>query len=169
MKLAFIAIASVTLLAKDQPQWGEAWSRNMVSAETGLPSEFDPKSGKNIIWNAKLGTESHGSPIIAEGRVYVGTNNGEPRNEKHKGDRGVLMCFDEKTGAFLWQLVVPKRSEDPYLDWPKSGIASEATVDEGKVFVVSNRGEVLCLDPEGLANGNDGPFQDEAKHQTPRS
>jgi outer membrane protein assembly factor BamB len=29
---------------------------------------------------------------------------------------------------------------------------------------VSNRAEVLCLDPEGMANGNDGPFQDEARH-----
>jgi outer membrane protein assembly factor BamB len=78
------------------------------------------------------------------------------------------MCLDEKTGAFLWQLVVPKRSEDPYLDWPKSGIASEATVDEGKVYIVSNRGEVLCVDPGGFGNGNDGPFQDESEHQTPQ-
>jgi outer membrane protein assembly factor BamB len=159
---------SVSLLGKDQPQWGQAWTRNMVSEERGLPSEFNPKTGLHLKWRAKLGTESHGSPIIADGRVYIGTNNGEPRNEKHKGDRGVLMCFDENTGAFLWQLVVPKRSEDPYLDWPNTGIASEATVDHGKVYIVSNRGEVLCLDPRGLANGNDGPFKDEAGHQTPK-
>ncbi len=167
----FILLAAfvIVAVAKDQAQWGRAWTRNMVSAETNLPAEFDPKTGNHIKWKAKLGTESHGSPIIGDGRVYVGTNNGEPRNPKHKGDRGVLMCFDEKTGAFLWQLVVPKRSEDPYLDWPNSGIASEATIDHDKVYIVSNRGEVLCLDPQGLANGKDGPFQDEAKHQTPAS
>jgi hypothetical protein len=33
---------------------------------------------------------------------------------------------------------------------------------------VSNRGEVLCLDARGLANGNDGPFKDEGEHMTPR-
>ena len=168
MKFAVLASALIfTAGAKDQPQWGQAWSRNMVSEEKHLPSQFDPKTGENIRWRARLGTESHGSPIIADGRVYVGTNNGEPRSTKHKGDRGVLMCFDERDGNFLWQLVVPKRAEDPYLDWPKSGIASEATVDSGGVYVVSNRGEVLCLDPRGLANGNDGSYQEESKHQTP--
>ncbi|HEV8541144.1 MAG TPA: PQQ-binding-like beta-propeller repeat protein [Verrucomicrobiae bacterium] len=139
----------------------------MVSTETNLPAEFDPKSGKNIVWSTGLGTQSHGSPIIAGGRVYIGTNNGQPRNPKHQGDRGVLMCFDEKSGSFLWQLVVPKRSEDPYLDWPETGLASEATVEGDRVYIVSNRGEVLCLDPRGLANGNDGEFKDEARHQTP--
>ena len=29
-------------MAADQPQWGQAWSRNMVSAEKDLPDSFDP-------------------------------------------------------------------------------------------------------------------------------
>src|SRR4051812_14577365 len=61
--------------AADQPQWGERFSRNMVSSETGLPDSFDPDSGRNIKWVAPLGTETHSSPIIAGGRVYIGTNN----------------------------------------------------------------------------------------------
>src|SRR5438105_14283932 len=104
--------------AADQPQWGQAWSRNMVSEEKSVPDSFDPKIGKNIKWSAKLGTETHSTPIVAGGRIFIGTNNGEPRDPKHQGDRGVLMCFDEKTGNLLWQFVVPKREEDPYFDWP---------------------------------------------------
>ena len=77
------------------------------------------------------------------------------------------MCFEEKTGALQWQLVVPKRDEDPYFDWPKSGISSPATVEGDRVYVVTNRGEVVCLDRLGLANGNDGPFKDEGRHMTP--
>jgi outer membrane protein assembly factor BamB len=157
-----------SLLAGDQPQWGQAWSRNMISSERNLPSSFDPKTGQNIKWVAKLGTESHSTPIVADGRVYIGTNNGEPRNPKHPGDRGVLMCFDEKTGEFIWQLVAPKLAEDPYYDWPKTGLSSPATVAHKRVYIVSNRAEVLCLDPEGMANGNNGPFQDEANHHTPQ-
>ena len=157
------------IYAADQPQWGHAWTRNMVSPEKNLPAEFDPKTGKNIKWVAKIGNESHSTPVIADGRVYIGTNNDEPRNPQHQGDRGVLMCFDEKSGAFLWQLVVPKLSnEDPYYDWPKSGISSSVTVVGKRVYVVSNRAEVLCLDPEGMANGNGGPFQDEARHHAPQ-
>src|SRR5688572_10268474 len=141
--------------AADQPQWGQAWSRNMVSAERGLADSFDPKTGKNIKWTARLGTETHSTPVVAGGRVYIGTNNGEPRDPKHEGDRGVLMCFDERDGKLLWQLVVPKREEDPYHDWPKTGISSPVTVEGDRVYLVDNRGVVLCLDAQGFANGSD--------------
>jgi hypothetical protein len=77
------------------------------------------------------------------------------------------MCFDEATGGLLWQLVVPKRSEDPYFDWPRCGISSPATVEGDRVYLVDNRGAVLCLDARGLANGNDGPFRDEGARMTP--
>jgi outer membrane protein assembly factor BamB len=162
-----LGAAAQTALGGDQPQWGQAWSRNLASDERNLPSSFDPQSGQNVKWSAHLGTETHATPIVAGGRVYIGTNNGEPRDPKHQGDRGVLMCFEEKSGLLLWQLVVPKRAEDIYFDWPQSGICSPATVEGERVYIVSNRGEVLCLDALGMANGNDGPFLDEAAHMTP--
>jgi outer membrane protein assembly factor BamB len=170
VKLQLLSLSLFPLLAlhaADRPQWGEAWSRNQVSPEKGLPATFDPVSGQNVRWKAQLGTESHSTPIVAGGRVFVGTNNGTPRDPRHQGDRGVLMCFDEKTGAFQWQLVVPKLDEDRFFDWPNTGISSSATVEGDRLYLVSNRAEVLCLDVAGLANGNDGPFQDEARHQTP--
>ncbi|HVY72262.1 MAG TPA: PQQ-binding-like beta-propeller repeat protein [Verrucomicrobiae bacterium] len=160
-------LAAFCVRAGDQPQWGEAWSRNMVSRERGLPDTFDPRTGLNIKWSVPIGTETHSTPIIAGGRVYIGTNNGEPRDPKHHGDRGVVMCFDEDDGHLLWQLVVPKLFEDPFFDWPNTGISSPVTVEGKRVYVVSNRGEVLCLDTRGLANGNEGPFLGEAAHMTP--
>src|ERR1035437_10381605 len=137
--------------AADQPQWGQDWSRNMVSDERGLPDSFDPESGRNIKWSAELGTETHSTPVVARGRVYIGTNNGHPRDPAQQGDRGILMCFDEQTGRFLWQLVVPKRTEDIYYDWPNSGIASPVTIEGDRVYIVNNRGEVLCLDARPVA------------------
>jgi len=155
--------------AADQPQWGEAWTRNMASSETNLPDSFNPKTGQHIKWSVPLGTQTHSTPIVAGERVYIGTNNGQPRDPKHQGDRGILMCFDEKTGRLLWQLVVPKREDDPYLDWPNTGMSSPATVEGDRVYIVSNRGEVMCLDAKGLSDGNDGPFKDEAAHMSPRA
>ena len=165
---ALLAAAIIPVHAADQPQWGQAWSRNMVSDEKGLPDSFDPRTGRNIKWSARLGTETHSTPVVAGGRVFIGTNNGQPRDPKHEGDRGVLMCFAEKTGEFLWQLVVPKREEDPYFDWPKSGISSPVTVNGDRVYLVSNRGEVLCLDAHGMTNGNDGPYREEGAHMKPK-
>lgn len=165
--VACLGLATLEGQGADQPQWGEAWSRNMVSGEKKLPEFFDPVTGTNVKWTARLGTQTHSTPIVACGRVYIGTNNNEPRDSRHKGDRGVLMCFEEKSGKFLWQLLVPKRDEDRYYDWPETGISSPVTVDNGQVYVVSNRGEVICLDPKGMENGNQGPFMDEATHMTP--
>ena len=162
-----VVISSVS--ADDQPQWGQRYSRNMVSGETGLPETFDPATGKNIKWVVPLGTQSYSTPVAAGGKVYIGTNNDKPRDPRHKGDRGVLLCLDEKDGSLCWQLVVPKLGSDPYVDWPRVGICSPATVEGDRVYIVSNRGEVMCLDLNGQANGNDGPYQDEGRHMTPRS
>ena len=169
--VTLLAVAAVggQVPAADQPQWGQAWTRNLVSGERRLPGAFDVAAGRHVKWSAALGTESHSTPVVAAGRIFVGTNNGEPRDPKHEGDRGVVMCLDERDGNLLWQLVVPKRDEDPYFDWPNAGIASSPSVDGDRVYVVDNRGMVLCLDVHGLANGNDGPFRDEAAYMTPRA
>ncbi len=157
-----LLLLPLTGQAGDQAQFGQAWSRNMVSAETGLPSSFDPATGRNVLWKIPLGTETHGTPVVAGGRIYIGTNNGNPRDPRLKGDRGVLLCLDEKDGHLLWQLAVPKLTEDKYMDWPNMGHCSPVSVEGDRVYTVSNRGEVLCLDAKGMANGNDGPFKDEA-------
>lgn len=167
--LLLLGSACFTLSAADQPQWGQAWSRNMVSDEKNLPDTFDPETGENVKWVVPLGTESYSTPIVAGGRVYIGTNNEQPRDPQHKADSGVLMCFDEKTGKLLWQLVSPKREEDPYLDWPKTGMPAPVTVEGNRVYTVGNRGEVMCLDALGMANGNDGPFLDEAVNMLPHT
>jgi len=113
---------SAGVFADDRPQWQERFTRNGISNETGLADTFDPATGKNIKWTARLGSESWTTPVIAAGRVFMGTNNDPPRDPRHKGDRGILLCFDEKDGTFLWQLMVPKLGPDPYFDWPRGGL-----------------------------------------------
>ncbi len=156
----FSLCMSVPLIAKDQPQWGQR-SRNMVSSEINIPAIFNPETGLNIKWSVPLGSQSYSTPVVANGKVFVGTNNEKPRDPRHKGDHGVLLCLDETEGALLWQLVTPKLQGDIYLDWPKGGICSSATVEGERVYVVGNRAEIFCLDINGQHDGNDGPFKDE--------
>ncbi|MEA3367801.1 MAG: PQQ-binding-like beta-propeller repeat protein [Planctomycetota bacterium] len=179
--LVVVLATTAAAPAADQPQWGEAWSRNLVSAETGLPATVEPPdidrdagravpgTGKHVAWVVPLGTQTYSTPVVGGGRVLIGTNNGRPRNPRHTDDRSVLMCFDEADGRFRWQLVVPKMSDkNPYLDWPRVGIVSPATIEGDRAYLLTNRGEVVCLDMAGMANGNDGPFRDEARHAVPR-
>ncbi|HTI70936.1 MAG TPA: PQQ-binding-like beta-propeller repeat protein [Candidatus Limnocylindria bacterium] len=159
-----VVMGTVRLWGADAPQWGVAWTRNQVSDEKRLPVEFNTGPQGNLRWSVDLGTETYSTPVIAHGRVLIGTNNHHPRNTNHLADSGVMMCFDEKDGRFLWQMVVPKRIEDPFYDWPNTGMSSPATVEGRRVYTVTNRGEVACLDLNGLADGNDGPFTGEAQH-----
>ena len=131
-------------VAADRPQWGEQYSRNMVSSEVGLPESFDPASGRNVRWSVPMGT-SYATPVVAGGRVLIGCNNEPPRDPRHEGDRGVLVCLDEADGRLLWQLVVPKFQGDIFLDWPQAGMCSPPTVEGDRVYMVTNRAEVVCL------------------------
>ena len=169
-------ICALPVMAADWPQWGRDGSRNMVSDEATCPDDFGPgkfKGGteevdmtttRNVRWVAKLGSQTYGNPAISRGRVFVGTNNESPRDPKYKGDKGVLMCLDEATGKLVWQLACPKLGTGKVSDWEYLGICSAPAVEGNRVYIVTNRCEAMCLDVEGLANGNDGPFKDEARY-----
>jgi outer membrane protein assembly factor BamB len=170
-------LVTFTLQAEDWPQWGgNDPGRNMYSPATGLPDAFDPgkvKAGteeidmattKNVKWVAKLGSQSYGNVTVAGGKVFIGTNNENPRDPQHHDDRSILMCFDENTGQFLWQLVVPKLASGWVNDWKYLGILSSPAVEGNRVYLVTSRCEVICLTTDGLGKGNVGPFKDEARY-----
>lgn len=146
----------------DWPLWGGTPSRNMVCDATGISLEFDLQEGTNVAWSAQLGSQTYGNPIVADGHVYVGTNNGAEYRPKHKGDRGILLCFDEKTGEFLWQLTREKLPIGRVSDWPLQGICSAPHIEGDRMWVVTNRCELMCLDTKGFLDGeNDGAYQEE--------
>ncbi len=142
--------------------WGGTPQRNMVSSMKNLPVSWDIKTGKNVKWKADLGSQSYGNPVVAAGKVFVGTNNENPRNPAIAGDKGVLMCFRESDGKFLWQAVSNKLATGQVNDWPYQGVCSSPLVEGNRLYYVTNRGELVCLDTEGFLDGkNDGPFTEE--------
>ncbi len=139
-------------------------SRNMVSSEKGLPAKWNPETGENILWSAKLGSQSYGGPVVGDGKVFIGTNNEGLRNPKLTGDRGNLMVFDVKDGKFLWQSAYPKLAAGRVNDWPLQGVCSSPAVEGDVVYYISNRAELIAADTEGfLDKENDGPFQTETE------
>ncbi len=139
----------------DWPMWGGAGDRNMVSAMTGAPISWDVESKKNVKWIAQLGSQTYGNPVVAGGQVYVGTNNELARNPKEPGDRGVLMCFRASDGAFLWQHTSEPLEAGSAVDWPQTGGCSSPVVEGDRLWYVSNRCELVCLDTRG--DGIGGP------------
>ncbi len=157
-----LVFLTLPLASQDWPMWGGTARRNMVSSSTKLPVSWDVKTNKNIKWKATLGTTSYGNPVVANGKIFVGTNNGNPRDPEIKGDKGILMCFRESDGKFLWQAVSDKLESGKANDWPEQGVCSSPAVEGNRLYYVTNRGELVCLDTEGFLDGkNDGPFLDE--------
>ena len=153
----------------DWPQWGGTRLRNNVPQVSGLPSEWnvgrfhrrtgewDSSESENVRWIAELGSQTYGNPVIAGGRVFVGTNNGAGYLKRYPAqvDLGCLLAFDEATGKLLWQHSSEKLITGRVHDWPLQGICCAPLVEGDRLWFVTSRGEVRCLDTEGFYDGED--------------
>lgn len=172
------ATATTSAGSREHVMFGGTPDRNMINLlEKNVPEDWDVKTKKNIKWSAKLGSRSYGGPIISGGKVFVGTNNNAPRNPARDSrkrsdgkveaiDKSVLMCFDEPTGKFLWQHVNEKLPSGQVHDWPEEGICSTPIVEGNRLYYVNNRCEVVCLDTNGFADGNQGVQDEQFKEPT---
>jgi outer membrane protein assembly factor BamB len=139
--------------------------RNMVDpCEIDVATDWQTEIPfRNIKWTVELGSRAHGSPVVGGGKVFVGTNNQAPRNQRYTDrngkplDKGVLMCFDATTGVFLWQAVHDKLSSGVLNDWPLQGVCSTPAVEGDRLYYTSNRCEVVCLSVDGYQAGKTQP------------
>ncbi|MFT5130742.1 MAG: hypothetical protein ACI8W8_004373, partial [Rhodothermales bacterium] len=158
----------------DWAQWGGSSQRNnVVSASVATEwniGEIDwdtgawkPEDSENILWVAKLGSMSYGNPVIADGKVLVGTNNDSAYVEKHpkKVDLGCLIAFKESDGSFLWQHSNPKLATGDQHDWGQIGVSSAPLVVGKRAYYVNNRAEVVCLDSEGFHDEKNNGYDKE--------
>ncbi len=156
-----LAITAVLCASgKDWPQWCGSDGKNMVSEEKGLPASFSPgqkrsdgtidlSKASNVKWGVKLGDAFYSTPSVAGGKVYVGGLD---------GTNGILVCFDAASGKRLWQWKAPPREVPHDIDGfsigigsipQQIGVCSSAAVEGDRVYFVSNRFDVLCLDAAG--------------------
>lgn len=136
-----------------------------------VPGDFDRKTGawkrdtsKNIAYVSDLGSQTYGNPVVAGGKMFVGTNNthGYVKRYPAEVDLGCLIAFNEADGAFLWQDSSEKLPTGRVHDWPLMGICCSPLVEGNRLWYVSSRGEIKCLDVNGFHDGkDDGPLQAE--------
>ncbi|HJQ82031.1 MAG TPA: PQQ-binding-like beta-propeller repeat protein [Lacipirellulaceae bacterium] len=197
--VVFVGIGAYTVIAADSSdnsatpnadwnQWGGSPQRNNTPVGHNVPTEweigeFDYRTGewdsstaKNIKWVARLGSQTYGNPVVAGGKIFVGTNNGGGWLKRYPGsgqeavDLGCLLAFDISDGKFLWQHSSEKLPTGRVHDWPEQGVCSAAYVDGDRVYYVTNRGEVRCVDTEGFHDGeNDGEVKDEEEFAKARA
>ena len=165
LPIAFAFILTLTSLgtrlhAADWPSWGGQLSRNMASAtEHGLPewyalgsgTDSSPAATKNIKWTAKLGGNTCGSPIVSQGRVFIGTKGTQPNED-------ILLCLDEQTGRELGRFIcrrIKGRGES-------FGVCSTPTVEGDRLYFVTPYGEAECVNVTSWLSSRAAPSVDES-------
>ena len=170
MVLAIVAmLVAASNAAADWPMWGGTLNRNMVSQMKGVKLDFDLREEKNVAWGVDLGSQTYGNPVgrrresLCPGPIMVpATVPSTPR----RMTKASCCVLTKKTGKFVWQLTREKLPSGRVNDWPLQGICSTPFIEGDRLWVVTNRCELMCVDTEGFHDGeNDGKIQDEVDNE----
>jgi outer membrane protein assembly factor BamB len=141
------------------------WSSPALG-RSALPDAFSPDQ---LVWEIELGSHQYTVPRVDRGRLFMGINDltlDHPVIKSSGG--GILMCRNPLTGDLIWQLPIPRnmagRVPPFHFNHWKCGVCSTPAIDGDRLYVVGPRGDVLCVDRHGQANGNDGPFLQDARY-----
>ncbi len=144
----FLAAGAGAASGKDWPEWCGQPSRNMAAesdqrlpdwADCGIENdsrEVDLQSAKNVKWVADLGRRTTGSPVVSQGKVFIGTT-------WKNGKDACFLCLDEQTGQQLGAFICPRPPRDGLENW---AISSTPTIDGDRLYFVSPYQEVMCID-----------------------
>jgi outer membrane protein assembly factor BamB len=130
----------------DWPMFGGTPWRNMANPMAkNIPAQWSVEEGKleNVKWMVQLGTKAYGGPVIADGKVFMGTNNNRPRDKTVKGQKAILMCFNEADGKFLWQSAHETTSDGMVAPY---GLCSTPCVEGKRHYFMTPLCQVVCAD-----------------------
>jgi len=172
---------------KDSTTSAGDYSRNNVSAEVGLPVQWkfdrddwevteksrigkEVRAASGIVWTADVHPRAwppgfSAVPAVTEEFVFVGSDG--PVGELDSGLMPAsLDAFRAADGKLYWRYISPRRwsKTTPRHDWDSNPIVSTPHVEGDRLWFVSNRCEVICLDVQGFRDDeNDGPYRDEPR------
>ncbi len=114
-----------------------------VSFYTNIPTKWDGKTGKGIIWKTKVPLPGNNSPVIWDDKIFLcGAN----KNQRQ------VYCFDRIKGRLIWQKDVTTAIPDgniPDIEEATSYAAPTMTTDGKRVFAIFPLGDVACFDFKG--------------------
>lgn len=119
---------------------------NGIAIHTDVPTEWDGKSGQNILWKTPIPRKGYSSPIVINDRLFV---SGGDENLRE------VFCLSAETGELLWQQTAPNMvPPDSEFDWemvdPQTGFAAPTMASNGKrVIVIFATGDIVCYSMEG--------------------
>lgn len=148
------AAQGTTAAASDETVPDEVLLRNwpMFRGPMGLgiarggpwPTDWEGKSGRNILWRADGFLSGNNSPIVWEGRIYL-SGATELKRE--------VYCYDADTGRLLWKRLASQSASptpDPEVLNKGTGFAPSTMATDGRrVFAIFPSGDLVCYDFDG--------------------
>ncbi|GHT27507.1 polyvinylalcohol dehydrogenase [Bacteroidia bacterium] len=131
--LGLLFAFAFTLQAQDILQWRN--NRSGIYTETGLLKAW-PADGPQLLWNYDGLGEGHSSVAISSGKIYLtGMTSG----------KGYLYVFDTN-GKLL-------NKKEYGAEWDESynGTRGTVTANDGNLYLVSGRGEIVCFKESDLS------------------
>lgn len=128
---AALALTSAGSWAGDWPAW-RGPAHDGISSETNWRAQW-PADGPKQLWKASVGI-GYSSVSVSRGRLYTMGNT---------NDQDVVYSLDALTGKELWTHTYPCSPKDPN-NFP--GPRCTPTVDGDRVYTLSRRGHLFCLD-----------------------
>ena len=105
---------------------------NGISTETSWSTAW-PSSGPKRLWKVSVGT-GFSSLSVANGRVYTMGN---------RNDKDSVYAFDAESGREIWRHTYDCPLDPRYYE---GGTSSTPTVDGDRVYTLSRKGHLFCLE-----------------------
>ncbi len=137
-----LAVASSSSLkAEDWPQW-RGPNRDGVSKETGLLQKWGSLGPEKIWISTGLGG-GYSTPSVVNGHIYgMGKRGGDPTKKRGSGGTEIVWSVSESEGAMEWATPLGEAANVGYGE----GGRSTPTYANGKLYVVTMGGDLVCLD-----------------------
>jgi len=131
--IVILFLATAVATENDWPQW-HGPDRTNFSPETGLMKEW-PSQGLPEAWSIMgIGT-GYGSVSISGDNVFV---------QGSENNKSVVYCLNRADGKTLWTTSLgPAGSNDK-----GNGPRATPTVDGNRIYVLSENGDLACLDTQ---------------------
>jgi outer membrane protein assembly factor BamB len=136
--LAILALLGVwpTQTSSDWPQW-QGPDRTRISTATGLLKEW-PATGPAVVWTAKGLGSGFGSMAVAGDLVFV---------QGTRDRRSVVIALHRADGKEVWSKALGASVSNDQGPGPRS----TPTVDEDRVYALTENGDLACLKTDGTA------------------
>ena len=149
----FLALSA--LPAGDWPGWRGPTGQGH-SDEKGLPTEWDAKTGKNVLWKMPLPgggkarrDHNQSSPIVVGGKVFVTVSVWPAGSTQKDFPEHHVLCFDAVKGKQLWDTAIKAGPWSRASDLRGGYTVPTPAADSERLFVVFGSSVLAALDHAG--------------------